>query len=77
MRSPETARAIPELVSAGLLSPERAAPLLAAARGDLVSVRAELRTLAGLAVALLLVPCVMALWRRRPARQRPAPRPAA
>lgn len=54
MRSPETARAIPDLVSAGLLSPERAAPLLAAARGDLVSVRAELRTLAGLAVALLL-----------------------
>lgn len=54
MRSPETARAIPELVAAGLLTPEQAAPLLAAARGDLVSVRAELRTLAGLAVALLL-----------------------
>ena len=54
MRSPETARAVPELVSAGLLTPEQAAPLLAAARGELVSVRAELRALAGFAVALLL-----------------------
>jgi hypothetical protein len=54
MQSPEVARAIPGLVAAGLLSPERAAPLLAAARGDLLSVRSELRALAGLAVALLL-----------------------
>ena len=53
MRSPEAARAIPELVRDGVLSPERAAPLLAAARGEIVSVRGELRTLVGIAVALV------------------------
>jgi hypothetical protein len=52
MRSPEAARAIPELVAGGVLSPERAAPLLAAARGEIVTVRAELRALFGLAVTL-------------------------
>jgi hypothetical protein len=53
MRSPEAARALPELVAAGVLAPERAAPLLAAARGELVSVRAELRALLALGVAAL------------------------
>ena len=52
MRSPEAARAIPELVAGGALTPARAAPLLAAARGEIVSVRAELRALLGLAVTL-------------------------
>ncbi len=54
MPSPETARALPELVAAGILGPAQAAPLLARARGELVAVRAELRTLAGLAVTLLV-----------------------
>ena len=54
MRSPEAARAIPELVAAGVLTPEQAAPLLAAARGDLVPVRTELRALAALAVTSLV-----------------------
>jgi len=53
MRSPEAARAIPELVAAGVLKPDQAAPLLAAARGEVVTVRAELRWLAGLSVTLL------------------------
>jgi len=53
MRSQEAARAIPELVAAGVLRPEQAAPLLAAARGEVVTVRAGLRWLAGLSVALL------------------------
>ena len=53
MRSPEAARAIPELVAEGALAPEPAAPLLAAARGDLVSVRGELRALLALGVAAL------------------------
>jgi len=53
MRSPEVAHALPELVRAGVLTPERAAPLLAAARGDLVTVRAELRALVGLGVLLV------------------------
>lgn len=54
MSSPETARAIPDLVAAGVLTPEQAAPLLAAARGEVVPVRAELRALAGLAVTSLV-----------------------
>lgn len=54
MSSPEAARAIPELVAAGVLTPEQAAPLLATARGEVVPVRAELRTLAGLAVTLFV-----------------------
>jgi hypothetical protein len=53
MPSPEVAREIPELVRAGVLSPERAAPLLAVARGDLVTIRAELRALVGLGVLLM------------------------
>lgn len=53
MPSPEVARAIPEMVRDGVLSPERAAPLLAVARGDLVTVRAELRALVGLGVLLV------------------------
>jgi hypothetical protein len=53
VRSPEAARAVPELVRDGVLKPEQAAPLLAAARGELVSVRAELRALVGLAVVAL------------------------
>jgi hypothetical protein len=53
MRSPEAVRALPELVRDGVLTPERAAPLLAAARGELVSIRAELRALLGLAVVAL------------------------
>jgi hypothetical protein len=53
MPSPEVARETPELVRAGVLTPERAAPLLAAARGDLVTVRAELRALLGLGVLLV------------------------
>jgi hypothetical protein len=53
MRSPEAARAIPALVAEGVVAPETAAPLLAAARGDLVSVRAELRALLALGVAAL------------------------
>lgn len=53
MRSPEAARAIPELVRTGVLTAERAAPLLVAARGEQVSIRGELRLLLGLAVLAL------------------------
>ena len=53
MRSPEAARALPELVRDGVLAPGRAAALLAAARGELVSIRAELRALVGLGVVAL------------------------
>jgi hypothetical protein len=53
MSSPEVARALPELVRDGLLTPEQAAPLAAAARGEVVSVRAELRTLLGAGVLAL------------------------
>jgi hypothetical protein len=53
MRSPEAARALPELVRDGVLAADVATPLLAAARGDVVSIRAELRALLGLAVALV------------------------
>ncbi len=45
MADPDVAAAIPELVRAGALSPEAAARLLRPARGELVSVRAELRAL--------------------------------
>jgi hypothetical protein len=41
------------MVAEGLLAPAPAAPLLAAARGDVVSVRGELRALLGLAVTAL------------------------
>jgi hypothetical protein len=53
MRSPAAARALPGLVRDGVLAESQAAPLLAAARGEVVTVRAELRALAGLAVALI------------------------
>ena len=43
MRSREVAAAIPKLVEKGLLSPDTAAPLLRSARGELLSVRGELR----------------------------------
>ena len=45
MRSPEVAEAIPKLVEKGLLAPDAAAPLLRSARGELLSVRGELRAL--------------------------------
>jgi len=53
MSAPEVARAIPDLVRDGVLPAARAAPLLAVARGELVSVRAELRALLGLGVLLV------------------------
>ena len=43
MRSPEVAEAIPKLVEKGLLAPAAAAPLLRSARGELLSIRGELR----------------------------------
>jgi hypothetical protein len=45
MADPDVAAAIPELVRAGVLDPATAARLLRPARGELVSVRAELRAL--------------------------------
>ncbi|MBP9146574.1 MAG: DUF2157 domain-containing protein [Thermoanaerobaculia bacterium] len=45
MRSPEVAEAIPKLVERGLLAPATAAPLLRSARGELLSIRGELRAL--------------------------------
>lgn len=45
MRSPEVAEAIPQLVEKGLLAPATAAPLLRSARGELLSIRGELRAL--------------------------------
>jgi len=53
VRSPEVARALPELVRQGVLDERTAAPLAAVARGELVSVRAELRALLGLSVLAL------------------------
>ncbi|HEX4952163.1 MAG TPA: DUF2157 domain-containing protein [Thermoanaerobaculia bacterium] len=50
---PDVARAIPELVERGLLSPEQAEPLLSEARGELVSVARGLSWLLYLGVALL------------------------
>jgi len=44
MRSPEVAEAIPKLVESGFLAPATAAPLLREARGELLSIRDELRT---------------------------------
>ena len=43
MRSPEVAEAIPKLVEKGLLAPAAAASLLRSARGELLSIRGELR----------------------------------
>lgn len=45
MAEPDVAAAIPDLVRAGVLAPPTAARLLRPARGELVSVRAELRAL--------------------------------
>ncbi|MEO7794819.1 MAG: DUF2157 domain-containing protein, partial [Thermoanaerobaculia bacterium] len=45
MRSPEVAEALPKLVEQGLLAPATAAPLLRSARGELLSIRGELRAL--------------------------------
>lgn len=45
MRSPEVAAAIPKLVEKGLVTPVAAAPLLRSARGELLSIRGELRAL--------------------------------
>lgn len=52
--NPDVAEAIPKLVSAGVLTPEQAALTLRAARGELVSLRVELRALlyAGVLVAV-------------------------
>lgn len=51
---PEVAKAIGALVAGGVLAPERAAPLLRIARGELVSVRAELRALLWAGVSLVM-----------------------
>lgn len=51
---PEAAKAIPVLVGEGVLAPAKAAPLLRIARGDLVSVRAELRVLLWAGVSLVM-----------------------
>lgn len=48
--NPDVARAIPEMVSKGLLTSEQAAAALRPARGDLASARGELRTLLYLGV---------------------------
>ncbi len=45
MRSPEVAEAIPKWVQDGILAPGTAAPLLREARGELLSIREELRTI--------------------------------
>jgi hypothetical protein len=45
MRSPEVAAAIPQLVEKGIVAPATAAPLLRSARGELLSIRGELRAL--------------------------------
>ena len=50
---PEVAAAIPELVERGLLPPDQAPRLLRAARGELVSVREELRLVLYAAVLLI------------------------
>ncbi len=48
--NPDVARAVPELVSSGLLSPEQGAAALRPARGDVLSLRGELRALLYLGV---------------------------
>jgi len=48
--NPDVARAIPELVASATLSPEQGAAALRPARGELVSLRAELRALLYLGV---------------------------
>ncbi|MEO8275906.1 MAG: DUF2157 domain-containing protein [Thermoanaerobaculia bacterium] len=54
MRSPEVAAAIPKLVESGDLSPATAAPLLRAARGELLSIRGELRAILYVGVLALV-----------------------
>src|SRR5260370_20171156 len=51
--NPDVARAIPPLVETGVLPAEQAAALLRVARGELVSVHAELRALLYAGVLLL------------------------
>lgn len=52
--SPDTAQAVPELVASGILPPGKAALLLRVARGELLSVHAELRALLYAGVLLIL-----------------------
>ena len=54
MRSPEVAEAIQKLVEKGLLVPATAAPLLRSARGELLSIRGELRALLYVGVLTLV-----------------------
>ncbi len=54
MRSPEVADAIPALVRDGILTPEQAAQPLRSARGELLSIRGELRALLYLGVVLFV-----------------------
>jgi hypothetical protein len=54
MRSPEVAAAIPELVRNGTLRPEAAAQPLRVARGELLSIRGELRAVLYLGVLLVV-----------------------
>lgn len=51
--NPDVAQAIPELVEAGVLPPAQAPRLLRVARGELMSVHAELRALLSLGVLLI------------------------
>lgn len=51
--NPDVAQAIPELVEAGVLPPAQAPKLLRVARGELLSVHAELRALLALGVLLI------------------------
>jgi hypothetical protein len=51
--NPDVAQAIPELVEAGVLPPAQAPKLLRVARGELLSVHAELRALLSLGVLLV------------------------
>lgn len=52
--NPDTVRAIPELVESGILPPESAPRLLRVARGELLSVHAELRALLYAGVLLIM-----------------------
>jgi hypothetical protein len=54
MRSPELAEAIPELVRKGVVSPEQAAAPLRAAKGELLSIRGELRALLYIGVLVVM-----------------------
>jgi hypothetical protein len=48
--NPDVARAIPEMVGSGVLTPQQAAAALRPARGDVLSIRAELRAILYLGV---------------------------